>query len=266
MDLGLTDKVAVVLASSSGLGLAVAHALAAEGARVALSGRDPARLERARASLARAAPGGAAAVLAEPMDVTDGVALEAHLERVRARFGSVHALVTNAGGPPPATALELSDAGLDAAFELTLRSAVRATRCVLPWMRAQRFGRIVGLTSLAVRQPIAGLAYSNVMRSGLTAYFKSLASEVARDGVLVNTVCTGLFATERLEELFEARAARSGRGLAAERAAGVAGIPAGRLGDPRELGELVAFLCSERCSYLAGVALACDGGANSALL
>ena len=266
MDLGLSDKVAVVLASSSGLGFAAARALAAEGARVALSGRDFERVERARASLLREASVRADALFAEALDVTDGEALEAHLERVRERFGAVHALVTNAGGPPAATALELTDEGLDAAFELTLRSAVRATRKVLPWMREQRFGRIVGLTSLAVRQPIPGLAYSNVMRSGLTAYFKSLAGEVARDGVLVNTVCPGLFATDRLSELFEARAARSGRSVDEERAAGVKGIPIGRLGDPRELGELVAFLCSERCSFLTGVALAYDGGANAALL
>lgn len=264
MELGLADKTVVVLASTGGLGLAVARALAREGARVAISGRDPGRLRRARAELAGLA--GDERVLAEALDVTHGAALEAHLERARQRFGGVHGLVTNAGGPPPALASELDDAGLDAAFELTLRSAVRATRRVLPWMRAQGFGRIVGLTSIAVRQPIPNLAYSNVMRSGLTAYFKSLAGEVAGEGVLVNTVCTGLFATERLEGLFAARAERNGTTVDEERRAALASIPAGRLGSPAEFGDLVAFLCSERCSYLSGVALAYDGGASAALL
>jgi 3-oxoacyl-[acyl-carrier protein] reductase len=133
-------------------------------------------------------------------------------------------------------------------------------------MRERGWGRIVGLTSLAVRQPIASLAYSNIVRSGLTAYFKSLAGEVARDGVLVNTVCTGYFATERLEHLFARRAEQGGRTAEQERSDVVREIPMGRLGEPPEFGALIAFLCSARCSYLTGVALAYDGGACRALL
>jgi 3-oxoacyl-[acyl-carrier protein] reductase len=185
---------------------------------------------------------------------------------VRQRFGPVQILVTNAGGPPPATAGEVDDPGLQRAFELTLLSAVHAVQAVLPDMRRLRHGRIIGMTSSSVRQPIPSLCYSNVMRSGLTAYFKTLAGEVAADGVLVNTICTGLFATERLAELFEARARRSGRTAADERQASLRTIPLGRLGDPAEFGALVAFLASERCSFLSGVALAYDGGANPALL
>jgi 3-oxoacyl-[acyl-carrier protein] reductase len=262
MDLGLKGKTAVVLGSTSGLGLAVARALLAEGAHVALSGRDTARLERAESELA--APRGA--LLAEVLDVRDRAAVERHVARATERLGPVGVLVTNSGGPPHASALEVDDAGLDAAFELLVRSAIHAVQAVLPGMRARRWGRIVGLTSLAVRQPIPNLAYSNVMRSGLTAYFKSLASEVARDGVLVNTICTGYFDTERLTELFAANAAKRSTTPAAERAAAEARIPAGRLGAPRELGELVAFLCSERASYVTGVALPLDGGLNPALL
>jgi 3-oxoacyl-[acyl-carrier protein] reductase len=263
MDLGLADKAAVVLASTSGLGRAVAEALLDEGASVAISGRDPGRLAETVAELGA---GRAGRVWGEALDVTDAAALRAHLEAVRARWSSVQVLVTNAGGPPAATALELDEAGLAAANELTLLSAIRAIQTVLPWMRSQGWGRIVALTSMSVREPIGSLVYSNVMRTALTAYLKSLADQVAVEGVLVNSVCTGLFATDRLTELFERRAAASGRSVEGERAKAVAGIPVGRLGQPREMGALVAFLCSDRCSFLSGAALPYDGGAQRALL
>jgi len=263
MDLGLRDKVAVVLASTSGLGLAVARALVEEGACVALSGRDPARLEHARAALAA----GPERLWADPLDVTDPAALRSHLAGAAKHFRRpVQVLVTNAGGPPAASALDVEDAALQRAHELTLRSAIHAVQGVLPGMRAAGWGRIVALTSSSVRVPIPTLVYSNVMRAGLTAYLKSLAGEVARDGVLVNSVCTGSFATERIEEVFRAQAQKSGRSVDEERRAHLARIPAGRLGRPEELGALVAFLCSERCSFLSGVALAYDGGANPGLL
>lgn len=263
MDLGLGNKAAVVLASSAGLGLACARALLREGASVAISGRDEERLARARAELGEHG----ARLHAERLDVTERGALARHVDGAAQRFGRpIQVLVTNAGGPPPASATEVDDATLTRTFDLTLRSAIHAVQAVLPGMRAARWGRIVGLTSSSVRVPIPSLAYSNTMRAGLTAYLKSLATEVARDGVLVNSVCTGSFATERIEELFAANAKRSGRSVAEERAAHLARIPLARLGTPAEFGDLVAFLCSERCSYLAGVALAYDGGANPALL
>jgi 3-oxoacyl-[acyl-carrier protein] reductase len=265
MDLGLQGKVAVVLASSRGLGFATARALLTEGAAVAVSGRDPARLEQAGKELGESAGGGR--LWAEVLDVTDGAALAAHVEGAARHFGRpVQILVTNAGGPPPASALEVEDAALQASFELTLRSAIHAVQAVLPGMRAARWGRIVGLTSSTVRVPIPTLVYSNVMRAGLTAYLKSLAGEVAKDGVLVNSVCTGAFATERIEELFAAQSRRSGRTVEEERAAYLARIPLGRLGRPEEFGALLAFLCSERCGFMTGVALSYDGGQNPGLL
>ena len=263
MDLGLRERGAAVLASTDGLGLAAAKALLAEGARVAISGRDPERLARALAELEREH---GERVLGARLDVTDGPALARHLDEARERFGALHVLVTNAGGPRAGNAAQLADEALDSAFELTLKSAVRAVRQVLPWMRAQGYGRIVAMTSSSVRQPIAGLALSNTLRAGLTAWLKTLSREVAADGVLVNSICTGMFETERLGELIRLRADASGRSQSDERAALVAEIPVGRLGRPGEFGDLVAFLCSERASFLSGIALPCDGGASRSLL
>lgn len=262
MNLGLQDRVAVVLASTAGLGLASARALAVEGARVAISGRDEKRLKEALSALEREHPG---RVWGERLDVVDSAATRAHLERVRERWGGVNVLVTNAGGPKPAAAAELTDEDLRVAFDLTLRSTVAAISVVLPWMRAQRWGRIVALTSSSVRQPIAGLALSNAFRAGLTGYLKTLSSEVAREGVLVNSICTGMFDTDRLRELFEVRAAKSGRTVLEERAAIEREIPVGRIGRVEEFGALVAFLASERASFLCGLALPIDGGASRSL-
>jgi 3-oxoacyl-[acyl-carrier protein] reductase len=251
MDLGLRERGAAVLASTDGLGLAAAKALLAEGARVAISGRDPGRLARALAELEREH---GERVLGARLDVTDGPALARHLDEARERFGALHVLVTNAGGPRAGNAAQLADEALDSAFEL------------LPWMRAQGYGRIVAMTSSSVRQPIPGLALSNTLRAGLTAWLKTLSREVAADGVLVNSICTGMFETERLGELIRLRADASGRSQSDERAALVAEIPVGRLGRPGEFGDLVAFLCSERASFLSGIALPCDGGASRSLL
>jgi 3-oxoacyl-[acyl-carrier protein] reductase len=262
VDLGLADKRCVVLASTAGLGRACAEALLAEGARVSISGRDPARLASALGELeARFGE----RVRGARLDVTDAAAVERHFADARAAFGPVEVLVTNAGGPAPGPASEVDDAGWRDAFELSALTAMRAIWLALPDMRAARFGRIVALTSLSVRQPIAGLARSNAARAALTGYLKTLADEVAPDGVLVSSVQSGLFATERLESLLASRAAKSGRTLEDERRAALAGVPVGRFGDPAELGALVAFLCSERCSFLTGAALPLDGGAHRGL-
>jgi 3-oxoacyl-[acyl-carrier protein] reductase len=263
MDLGLKGKSAVVLASSGGLGYAVAEALLAEGARVSVSGRNG---ERLKAAVARLAGKAGERVAGEVLDVTDSAALVKHLEGAHARWGGPDILVVNAGGPPTGLAAELALEDLEKGYRLTLKSAVVAATTVLPWMRARRWGRIIAMTSSSVRQPIANLTLSNTMRAGLTGYLKTLSTEVAADGVLVNSVCTGMFATDRLTELFEIRAARSGRSLEEEKRAAERDIPVGRLGDPREFGALVAFMASEKASFLNGVALPYDGGANRALL
>jgi len=263
MDLGLKDKVAVVLASTGGLGYAVAEALLAEGARVAISGRDRQKLQKALESLDAKAGW---RVSGEALDVTDSSGLVKHLEATRERWGKVDILVTNAGGPPTGLAADLKLEDLARGYELTLKSAIVAIATVLPWMRARRWGRIIGMTSSSVRQPIANLTLSNTMRAGLTGYFKTLSTEVAADGVLVNTICTGMFLTDRLTELFEIRAAKSGRTVEEERRVAEREIPVGRLGQVSEFGAMVAFMASERASFLNGVALPFDGGASRFLL
>lgn len=263
MDLGLHDRVAVVLASSDGLGKASARSLLDEGARVAICGRNSERLESARAELGR---GRESKLLAESLDVTCLPALEKYLVRVREEWGSVDILVTNAGGPPTGLASAVEPADLDRGYLLTLKSAVTAIRTVLPWMQARKWGRIIAMTSSSVRQPIDNLVMSNTMRAGLTGYLKTLSREVGKDGVLVNSICTGMFMTDRLRELIDIRAQNSGRSAEAERQALEAEIPVGRIGDSAEFGAVVAFLASEKASFLSGLALPCDGGAGRHLL
>lgn len=259
MDLGIQNRTAVVLASSAGIGRACAAALAAEGANVALSGRDPARLEAAVTELQASA---GERVFGEALDVTDGAALVAHLHTVRKHFGAVDILVANAGGPPAGSATDMTIADLDHAYELTLKSAIRAISTVLPWMREQKWGRVIAVTSSSVREPIPGLVLSNIMRPGLTGYLKTLAAEVARDGVLVNSVCTGAFETDRMRSLCQKRAEDSGKALdEVIRKVGV-GVPIGRVGQPEEFGALVAFLASQQASFLTGAAIPLDGGAG----
>jgi 3-oxoacyl-[acyl-carrier protein] reductase len=262
MDLGLKGKSAAVMAATDGLGKAVAEALLEEGAHVAISGRNSDRLAATLADFSRFGD----AVTAAQLDVLDTAQLTSHLEEVRRARGTVHILVTNAGGPPTGLAADASLADLDTGYELTLKSAVAAISTVLPWMQAQKWGRIIAMTSSSVRQPIENLVMSNTMRAGLTGFIKTLSREVARDGVLVNSICTGMFMTERLKELFSIRAEESGRSIAEEQRLMELEIPVGRIGDPAEFGSMVAFMASEKASFLNGVALPYDGGAGRFLL
>ena len=263
MDLGLKDKIAVVLASTAGLGKAVARALLEEGARVAVSGRDRDRLRDVEGEL-RIRYGDS--VIAGALDVTKTEDLQRYLEAVKNHWGSIHVLVTNAGGPPTGRAAEAMPDALDRGYLLTLKSAVTAITTVLPWMRAQKWGRILAMTSSSVRQPIDNLTMSNTMRAGLTGYLKTLSREVAADGVLVNSICTGMFMTDRLVELFEIRARERGTSLEDEKRRMEQEIPVGRIGDPAEFGAMAAFMVSEKASFLNGVALPYDGGATRGLL
>lgn len=263
MNLGLRDEVAVVMASTAGLGRSVAEALLDEGARVAICGRDAGRLASALGEL-RALHG--ERVDGRALDATRPDEVRAWLDDVRERWGDPGVLVTNTGGPPSGPAADVTPADLTAAAERLLHGPVAAVNALLPAMRARRFGRIVALTSSAVRQPIPGLSLSTALRAALTGWLKTLSQEVAADGVLVNTVCTGMFDTERLHDLFRTRAERSGSTPEEERRRAEADIPLGRVGDVNEFGPVVAFLCSRHASFVTGVALPVDGGSGRFLL
>lgn len=244
MNLGLEGKVALVLGASRGIGRGIAHALAREGATVAVSSRSEEGLEAVveEMGFGRAFP-------ADTDDLERVAALPAEVSK---ELGSLDVLVTNTGGPPPGRAL---DHGVDE-WEQAYRSLVLSPRVIvesaLPGMRERGWGRIVNVASSSVREPIPGLALSNSHRMATVGLFKTLADEVAADGVTVNTVATGKFATDRL-------AANYGSLEKAAEAARTE-IPAGRLGTPDEYGDLVAFICSERAAYLTGTVIPLDGG------
>jgi 3-oxoacyl-[acyl-carrier protein] reductase len=250
MDLGLDGRVALVMAASKGIGRGIATALAREGARVAIASRSIERLEQAAAEI----DGEVVPIAADTGDLQRLAELPGDVEK---RLGPVEILITNTGGPPAGGALDAElDQWRDAYTNLILAPRVLAER-VLPGMRERRWGRIVNVGSSSTREPIAGLALSNAHRPGLLGWLKTLSDEVARDGVTVNDVSTGRFATDRL-------AANWGGREEMERGA-VQGIPAARLGDPDEYGDLVAFLCSERAGYITGSSIPIDGGLRRSL-
>jgi len=245
MDLGIEGRVALVLGARKGIGLGIAKALAREGGRVAISSRSADALEAAAEEIEgevrpfAADTGDLERIGALPGEVTDAL-------------GPVEILVTNTGGPPGGGALENSREEWDAAFRSLVIAPRTLAEAVLPGMRERRWGRIVNVSSSSIREPIAGLTLSNANRLAALGLFETLADEVACDGVTVNTVATGMFATDRLAD-------RHGSLERAEAAARER-IPARRLGRPEEYGDLVAFLCSERAAYLTGAVIPLDGG------
>jgi len=247
VDLGIAGRRAVVAAASKGLGLGVAQALAAEGATVAICGRHRDSVEAAAAGI-----GSAAFPIVADVSHVDGAA--GFVRDARAALGGVDILVLNAGGPPPGNFEQTTVEQYLEAFELNCRGAIAMCYEAVPEMRERGWGRIVAITSIAVRQPIPNLILSNTARAGLTGFLRTLAREIAGDGVTVNSLLPGLHATERVAAL------QGGAGNPA------AGIPAGTIGDPADFGRIGAFLCSEHARYLTGTAIQVDGGAYGALL
>jgi 3-oxoacyl-[acyl-carrier protein] reductase len=241
MDLQLQGRRAAVAASSAGLGFATAAALAADGAEVAVCGRDRARVEAAAARI------GAVPIVADVGSVEGATGF---VDAAREALGGVDILVANAGGPPPGTFASTPIEAYLPALELNLLSVVAMCRAAVPDMQAQGWGRVVAITSISVRQPIGTLILSNTARAGVTGFLKTLALEVAADGVTVNSVQPGLHATDRLVQL---------HGGDLERAA--AGVPARRVGDPADFGAVCAFLCSDAARFITGAAIPVDGGA-----
>lgn len=257
MDLGLGNRVALVAAASKGLGRAIAEELAAEGAIVVLCARGREALERTRTEIAVRARADVHAVVAD-VSTIDGVELVAR--EAIARHGRVDILVNNAGGPPSGPFEKHEWDQWDKAVQLTLRSAVELTRRVLPGMRERRWGRILNVTSIAVKQPVDGLILSNSIRAAVTGWARTLANEVAADGITVNNLLPGYTRTERLEQLNAASAARDGVALADVQRRIETQIPMRRLGEPREFAAIAAFLASDRASYITAQSIAIDGG------
>ena len=263
MDLGLKNKVALVAAGSRGLGRAVAEELATEGASMLLCAREAQTLAETAATIAETT---GAHVLAVPADVTVLDDIKRLVDAGIERFGRIDILITNAGGPPAGRFEHLTREQWEDAIKLTLLSAVELARQVLPGMKERRWGRIINITSIAVKQPVENLLLSNSMRAGLTGFARTLANEVAADGITVNNVLPGYTRTERLEELAQMMAEKQGISPSEFRGKWEKEIPMGRLGEPREFAALVAFLASERASYITGTSIQVDGGWIRSLL
>jgi 3-oxoacyl-[acyl-carrier protein] reductase len=257
MDLGLKNRVALVAASSQGIGRATAEAFAAEGCHVAMCARNPQTLQAA-ADTIRKEHG--ADVLAEAFDVTDAAAVSRFVAAVAQKFGSVDICVTNAGGPPARGFLSATLEEWQRAVELNFLSTVYFAREVIPHMQRQHWGRIITLTSITTKQPVADLVLSNAVRAAVVGLVKSLANEFGKDGILVNNVGPGFTATDRLKELAKTRAAASGKTEQDLFDGWAADAPLKRLGQPREVAETIVWLASERASYITGQTLLVDGG------
>jgi 3-oxoacyl-[acyl-carrier protein] reductase len=257
MDLGLKGKVAIVTAASRGLGAATAMAFAREGARVAACARNRTRLMETCHGIADET---GAEVLAVTADVSKPADIEGLVSSTVDRFGQLDILVTNAGGPPTGNFSDLDQADWEQAVQLTLMSAVRLCYAAVPVMRRGGGGSILAITSLSVKQPLDNLILSNSLRLGVIGLVKSLSNELGADGIRVNAICPGWTRTARVDELLQARSAKSGFTEEEEATRITADIPLGRMGDPEEFARAAVFLASPAASYITGVSLLVDGG------
>ena len=260
MDLTLTGKRAFIGGASRGLGFACAQALAAEGCRLALASRSEPNLQKAVAAL-----GSASDILPIVADLSTPEGIRACFEKLDA-WGPVDILVNNTGGPPPGRSFEHDEKVWQRAYESLLLYVKRMCDHFVPGMRERKWGRVITISSYAVKEPIEHLVLSNVFRTGLTAYLKVLAKEVAADGVTVNSVLPGAYRTARYEELLEATAKRTGKDKEAVAQELIARLPQKRFQRPEELGALVAFLASPLASAINGAAIPADGGMLQGLL
>ena len=262
MDLGLKGRVAIVAASSRGLGKACAKELAREGAKVVICARDLAQLRQTADEIGTET----GKVLPVRADLTDDAQIQYLVSEAQGRFGRIDILVSNNGGPPAGHFDDFGDDAWLAAHQLTLMSAVRLIRAVLPAMRARKWGRIINITSVSVKQPIDNLLLSNVYRPGVVGLAKTLSTQLAAAGITVNNVAPGYTRTDRVLELAEARAAEQNRAVEEVVADTTATFPMRRMGEPEELAALVAFLASERAGYITGTTIPVDGGFVKGLL
>lgn len=262
MDLGIRNRVALVAASSRGLGQAIALQLSREGSKVIICARNRERLDKTKDEIEAETKGVVRAYLA---DVTDRKQVKEMVEQAVKEFGTVEILICNAGGPPSGPADEFSLDDYRRALELNLLSTVNLCYEVMPLMKKQHWGRIITMTSVAAKQPIDNLILSNTSRAGALGFSKSLSSQLAPYGITVNSVCPGYTKTERVEDLAKSFE-KSGKGTSKDFYRNIEkDIPMARMGRPEEIAQAVAFLASERASYITGVALQVDGGYIKAL-
>src|ERR1700676_2862664 len=257
METGLKNRVAIVAASSQGIGQATAQAFAAEGCRIAMCARNAQTLHAAAERIKKEHQ---AEVFAQALDVTDAEAVHRFVAAVTGKFGGVDICVTNAGGPPAKGFLAASNDDWRKAVEANFLSTVYFAREVIPHMQRKRWGRIVTITSITTKQPVADLVLSNAVPAAVVGLVKSLANEFGKDGILVNNVGPGFTATDRLKELAKVRSAASGKSEQEIFDAWAAEAPLKRLGEPREVAETIVWLASERASYVTGQTVLVDGG------
>lgn len=255
MDLGIKDRVAMVAAASKGLGKACAIELAREGCKVSICSRSASELEKTRSEI-----GLSGDTLAVVADVSSASDLETWYQQTIDRFGQVDILVTNTGGPPVKRFMELSDESWLSGVESTLMNVVRLSRLVIPGMQDRRWGRIIHLTSLVAKQPVDELTISSTLRAGLSGLTKTMANQLGPSNITVNAILTGHILTDRQFALADVRTREKGITHEEYFAGQAAEIPLRRIGEPREIGEVVAFLASEQASYVTGVSLQVDGG------
>jgi 3-oxoacyl-[acyl-carrier protein] reductase len=263
MNLGLNGKIAMIGGGSRGLGLAVARALAGEGAQVSIASRNPDAIKAAGARIQQESGG---QVLAFAADLASDTAIAEWHRTTVDRFGPVDLLFTNSGGPPAGRVLDFDDAGWRAAFELLLLSVIRQVRLVVPSMQARGGGAILMSTSSAVKEPIANIALSNVVRASVAALAKTLALELAASKIRVNQLVPGRIGTDRVREIDEINAKKAGITPDEQRQRSVSTIPLGRYGEPDEYGRMAAFLLSDAAAYITGASVQVDGGLVRGLL
>jgi 3-oxoacyl-[acyl-carrier protein] reductase len=262
METGLRNRVAIVAASSQGIGRATAEAFAAEGCRVAMCARRAAPLEAAAASIRKQY---SVDVLSQALDVTNAEAVHGFVEAVVAKFGGVDICVTNAGGPPAKGFLAASVEEWRKAIDSNFLSTVYFAREVIPHMQKKRWGRIITITSITTKQPVSDLVLSNAVRAGVVGLVKSLANEFGKDGILVNNVGPGFTATDRLKELAKVRSAASGKSQQEIFDEWAVDAAQKRIGEPREVADTIVWLASERASFITGQTILVDGGAYKGL-
>ena len=263
MELGLNNKIAVVTASSKGLGKAVAEALAQEGARLAICSRDERRIHETGEYLKNTYH---ADVFACVCDVEDRRSVDNFANEVIKKFGTAHILFTNSGGPPSGTLANFTTPDFEKALNLNLMSAINLVYAFLPYMKDQKWGRIIASTSITVKQPIPTLVLSNISRVGVIAFIKSLSLEVAPFNITANSVAPGYIMTDRIVQLYKDRARNENRPFEDAIKDLEKNIPPGRIGKPEEFGSLVAYLASEKAAYINGATILIDGGMYQGLM